>query len=85
MSTDLRVLGPGRALQGAAHGLRYDPTAPLLFVINSSSGAQDIAAKCGVIEAALAAHGRQGELRVCRPADLRQVATDAAAAGDAIS
>ena len=80
MSTDLRVVGPGHALQGAAHGLRYDPAAPLLFVINSSSGAQDIAAKCGVIEAALAAHGRQGELRVCRPADLRQVATDAAAA-----
>ena len=80
MSTDLRVVGPGHALQGAAHGLRYDPTAPLLFVINSSSGAQDIAAKCGVIEAALAAHGRRGELRVCRPADLRQVATDAAAA-----
>jgi diacylglycerol kinase family enzyme len=80
MSTDLRVVGPGHALQGAAHGLRYDPTAPLLFVINSSSGAQDIAAKCGVIEAALAAHGRRGELRVCRPADLRQVATEAAAA-----
>ena len=80
MSTDLRVLAPGKALQGAAHGLRYDPTAPLLFVINSSSGAQDIAAKCGVIEAALAAHGRRGELRVCRPADLRQVATDAAEA-----
>jgi diacylglycerol kinase family enzyme len=80
MSTDLRVLGPGGSLQGAAQGLRYDPAAPLLFVINSSSGAQDIAAKCGVIEAALAAHGRQGELRVCRPADLRQVATDAAAA-----
>ena len=80
MSTDLRVVGPGHALQGAAHGLRYDPTAPLLFVINSSSGARDIAAKCGVIEAALAAHRRRGELRVCRPADLRQVATDAAAA-----
>ena len=60
--------------------LRFDPAAPLLFVINSSSGAQDIDAKCGVIEAALAAHGRQGELRVCGPADLQQVARDAATA-----
>jgi len=59
--------------------LRFDPTASLLFVINSSSGAHDIGAKCGVIETALAAHGRQGELRVCGPADLRRVATEAAA------
>jgi diacylglycerol kinase family enzyme len=59
-------------------GLRFDPAASLLFVINSSSGAQDIDAKCGVIESVLAAHGRQGELRVCGPADLRQVAHDAA-------
>ena len=63
-----------------ACSLRFDPTASLLFVINSSSGAQDIDAKCGVIESVLAAHGRQGELRVCGPADLRQVATEAAAA-----
>jgi len=59
--------------------LRFDPTASLLFVINSSSGAHDIDAKCGVIETALAAHGRQGELRVCGPADLRRVANEAAA------
>ena len=59
-------------------GLRFDPAASLLFVINSSSGAQDIDAKCGVIESVLAAHGRQGELRVCGPADLRKVAHDAA-------
>ena len=80
MTAELRVLGQGQALQGAAHGVRFDPAAPMLFVINSSSGAQDISAKCAVIEAALASHGRQGVLRVCRPADLRQVATEAAAA-----
>lgn len=60
--------------------LRFDPTASLLFVINSSSGAQDIDAKRAVIESVLAAHGRKGELRVCGPADLQQVARDAAAA-----
>ena len=60
--------------------LNFDPAAPLLFVINSSAGAQDIDAKCGVIKTALAAHGRQGELRVCDPADLRQVANEAATA-----
>lgn len=80
MTADLALCSPVNAVQGAPHGLRYDPAAPLLFVINSSSGAQDLAAKCSVIEAALAAHGRQGELRVCRPFDLRQVATEAAAA-----
>ena len=58
---------------------RFDPRAFLQFVINSSAGAQDIDAKCRVIEMALAAHGRQGELRVCGPADLRRVATEAAA------
>lgn len=63
-----------------AQDLRFDTTAALQFVINSSSGAHDIHAKCGVIEAALAAHGRRGELRVCVPADLHQVAHGAARA-----
>lgn len=63
-----------------ACSLRFDPTASLLFVINSSSGAQDIDEKCGVIEAALAVHGRQGELRVCGPTDLWRVANEAATA-----
>lgn len=62
------------------YGLRFDPTVSLLFVINSSSGAKDIDDKCEVIQAALALHGRQGELRVCRPVDLQRVANEAAAA-----
>lgn len=59
---------------------RLDPAAALLFVINASAGAHDIDAKRGVIEAALVARGRKGELLVCGPADLPQVAAEAAAA-----
>lgn len=58
---------------------RFDPAAALLFVINASSGAHDVDAKCGVIESALSASGRRGELLVCRPSELQQVATQAAA------
>jgi len=59
---------------------RLDPAAALLFVINSAAGALDIDAKRAVIEAALVARGRSGELLVCRPAELLHVATEAAAA-----
>ncbi len=59
---------------------RVDPSATLLFVINAAAGGLDIDAKRAVIEAALAARGRKGELLVCRPAELPQVATQAAAA-----
>ncbi|MFN0186293.1 MAG: diacylglycerol/lipid kinase family protein [Aquabacterium sp.] len=58
---------------------RLDPAAALLFVINASAGAEDIEAKRGVIEAALAARGRKGELLVCGPGDLPRVAAEAAA------
>lgn len=56
-----------------------DTAAALLFVINASSGAQDIDAKRAVIESALAARGRRGELLVCRPAELARMAAQAAA------
>ena len=59
---------------------RLDPSATLLFVINAAAGAVDIDARRAVIESALAAAGRKGEVLVCGPADLSQVATDAAAA-----
>ncbi len=62
-----------------ASGAHLDPAAPLLFVVNASAGAHDIDAKCAVIASALAAGGRQGELLVCRPHELQQVASDAAA------
>jgi len=74
----------GRVVAGSstgsplASGMRLDPAASLLFVINASSGAHDIDAKCAVIASALSAGGRQGELLVCRPHELQQVATEAA-------
>ena len=57
-----------------------NPASALLFVVNAASGAFDTAAKRAVIEAALAARGRRGELLICRPAELSQVAAQAAAA-----
>ena len=59
---------------------RLDPAAALLFVINAAAGALDIDAKRAVIESALAARGRKGELLTCEPAELLRVATEAAAA-----
>lgn len=55
-----------------------DPHAPLLFVINAGSGAVELDDKRRVIEAALAAGGRRGELIVARPPDLARLAADAA-------
>lgn len=62
---------------------RLDPAAALLFVINASAGAHDIEAKRAVIESALAARGRKGELLVCGRDDLPRVAAEAAAAATA--
>jgi diacylglycerol kinase family enzyme len=56
-----------------------DTEAALLFVINAASGAFDIDAKRAVIETALAAQGRRGELLMCTPAELPRVAAQAAA------
>lgn len=56
-----------------------DTNASLTFIINVASGSGDLAAKWAVIETALAEHGRQGELLVCSPAELPQVAAQAAA------
>ncbi len=79
--------GGGVSTTGAASARRsamsvppLDPASTLLFVINSSAGALDIDAKRAVIESALAARGREGELLVCLPADLPRVAAEAAAA-----
>lgn len=67
------------AAPSAEPGPALDLAVPLLFVINSGAGALDIPAKRAVIESALAAHGRTGELLVCRPVELLHVATKAAA------
>jgi len=71
--------GVGSAPRAAMSVPRLDPSSALLFVINTGAGALDVDAKRAVIEAALAARGRTGELLTCRPAELPRVATEAAA------
>lgn len=55
-----------------------DPASPLQFVINAAAGSSDADTKREVIEAALQAAGRSGELLFCRPAELARVAQEAA-------
>ncbi len=71
------VGGTGRSELSAP---RLDPASILLFVVNAAAGSFDVDAKRTVIESALAAAGRKGELLICKPADLPRVATEAAAA-----
>jgi len=59
---------------------RVNPSSTLLFVVNAASGTIDADARRAVIEAALAERGRRGELLMCRPDELAQVAAQAAAA-----
>lgn len=56
----------------------FHADAPLQFVINGAAGSHDVDARRGLIESALRAHGRRGELQVCRPASLPGVAQEAA-------
>ncbi|MBA3057214.1 MAG: diacylglycerol kinase [Gammaproteobacteria bacterium] len=56
-----------------------DRSAPLLFVINAAAGHQDLEATRELIESALRASSRVGELLIGRPQDLAQVAQKAAA------
>jgi hypothetical protein len=56
-----------------------DPTTPLQFVINAAAGSNDADAKRRIIEAALQAAGRQGNLLFSDPANLARVANQAAA------
>ncbi len=55
-----------------------DPEAPLQFVINAASGSNAAEAKRELIEAALTAAKRQGNLLFSSPANLPQVARQAA-------
>ena len=56
-----------------------DPASPLQFVINAAAGSSDADAKREVIETALRAGGRRGDLLFSRPAELARVAQKAAA------
>lgn len=58
---------------------RIDPAAALIFIINAASGSSAGEAKRAVIEDALQAAGRQGELRFAKPDELDRVAQQAAA------
>lgn len=58
----------------------YDPAATLLFVINAASGRHDAQTTRDVIEAALGAAGRRGELLFARPDELPALAAQAARA-----
>ena len=64
-------------------GPEVDPTAALLFVINAASGHHDAATTRQVIEEALRAAGRTGELLFARPDELARVARQAAATASA--
>src|SRR5450756_133297 len=56
-----------------------DPTAQLVFIINAASGRNDPDTTRQVIEEALKANGRTGELRFTRPVELARAAQLAAA------
>ncbi|MBK7059635.1 MAG: diacylglycerol kinase [Rubrivivax sp.] len=55
-----------------------DLASPLQFVINAAAGSSDAAAKREVVEAALRAGGRRGDLLFCSPAELTRVVHQAA-------
>lgn len=55
-----------------------DLASPLQFVINAAAGSSDAEAKREVIEAALRAGGRRGDLLFCSPAELTRVSHQAA-------
>lgn len=83
MVANVKTISTSSAQPAAMSAPSLDPTSPLLFVVNAASGAFDVGAKRAVIESALAAHGRKGELLICRPAELSEVAAQAAAAAAA--
>ena len=80
MGPSVSDTGAGIAPRRARSVPRLDPASALLFVINTGAGSFDVDAKRAVINAALAARRRTGELLTCRPDELARVATEAAAA-----
>ena len=60
------------------HCPTLDPAASLQFVINAAAGSSDAQTKREVIEAALRAGGRRGDLLFCDPTGLTGVAQEAA-------
>lgn len=60
-----------------------DPAVPVQFVVNAAAGSSDAATRRAVIESVLKEEGRLGELHFCAPAQLPDVARDAAAKASA--
>jgi diacylglycerol kinase family enzyme len=58
---------------------KVEPSSALQFVINAAAGSSDADTKRAVIESALGAAGRRGELLFSHPAELSRVAREAAA------
>ncbi|WP_066272758.1 diacylglycerol/lipid kinase family protein [Hydrogenophaga palleronii] len=61
------------------HTPTLDPAATLHFILNGRAGSQEQDDTREAIESALTASGRQGQLHVCEPAELPQVAAECAA------
>ena len=61
-----------------------DVASPLQFVVNAAAGSSDAEAKREVIEAALRAGGRRGDLLFCSPTELTSVSHQAATKAAAI-
>lgn len=80
MESGAGALGDGGVRHPAMPAPRLEPASAPLFVVNAAAGALDVEAKRAVIESALAARGRRGDLLVCQPAELPRVAAEAAAA-----
>lgn len=55
-----------------------DPASSLQFIVNAAAGSSDAEAKREVIEAALQAGGRRGDLLFCNPAELSHMSYQAA-------
>ncbi|OYT99211.1 MAG: diacylglycerol kinase [Burkholderiales bacterium PBB1] len=55
-----------------------DSASPLQFIVNASAGSSGAEATREVVEAALQAGGRQGELLFCHPAELSRISNQAA-------
>jgi hypothetical protein len=47
-----------------------DPTSALHCIVNAAAGSSDAEARREIVEAALRADGRRGDLLFCRPAEL---------------
>ena len=58
--------------------LEIDPASSLQFIVNAAAGSSDAEAKREVIEAALQAGGRRGDLLFCNPAELSHMSYQAA-------